>query len=175
VKSEQHNHCSLEKRLEKPFTTLDSWKFPAEWTRNSGASSSRTESEGADALPDREPLSNQSRPLSRVDSCRGSTGCAGDFPPNLHLVCITIRSRSGFSDDQWLCCSLFAPSAHSWPENLLTLHAYYQVALIQPRERGGKRLAQRYRQRTPAMAAGRTNRRWSSCEVLSYPFPPVSA
>ena len=53
-------------------------------------------------------------------------------------------------------------------------HEALQVALIQPRERGGKRLAQRYRQRTPAMAAGRTNRRWSSCEVLSYPLPPVS-
>ena len=54
-------------------------------------------------------------------------------------------------------------------------HEALRVALIQPRERGGKRLAQRYRQRTPAMAAGRTNRRWSSCEVLSYPLPPVSA
>ena len=35
-------------------------------------------------------------------------------------------------------------------------HASLRVALMQPRERGGKRLAQRYRQRTPAMAAGRT-------------------
>jgi hypothetical protein len=40
-------------------------------------------------------------------------------------------------------------------------HASLRVALVQPRERGGKRLAQRYRQRTPAMAAGRTNRRWT--------------
>ena len=43
------------------------------------------------------------------------------------------------------------------------------------RERGGKRLAQRYRQRTPAMAAGRTNRRWTAREVLSCPLPPISA
>ncbi len=35
-------------------------------------------------------------------------------------------------------------------------HASLQVALVQPRERGGKLLPQRYRQRTPAMAAGRT-------------------
>jgi hypothetical protein len=28
---------------------------------------------------------------------------------------------------QWLCCSLFAPSAHSWPENLLALRLIYQV------------------------------------------------
>jgi hypothetical protein len=54
-------------------------------------------------------------------------------------------------------------------------HASLRVALVQPRERGGKRLAQRYRQRTPAMAAGRTHRRWTACEVLSCPLPPVSA
>ncbi len=54
-------------------------------------------------------------------------------------------------------------------------HASLRVALMQPRERGGRLLAQRYRQRTPAMAVGRTNRRWTSREVLSYPLPPVSA
>ncbi len=54
-------------------------------------------------------------------------------------------------------------------------HESLRVALINPRERGGKLLAQRYRQRTPAMAAGRTNRRWTGREVLSYPLPPVSA
>ncbi len=52
-------------------------------------------------------------------------------------------------------------------------HASLQLALVQPRERGGKLMAQRYRQRTPAMAAGRTNRRWTAQEVLSYPLPPV--
>src|SRR5579864_8770492 len=54
-------------------------------------------------------------------------------------------------------------------------HHSLRVALKQPRERGGKRLAQRYRQRTPAMAAGRTQRRWTTREVLSYPLSPVSA
>jgi IS1 family transposase/transposase-like protein len=54
-------------------------------------------------------------------------------------------------------------------------HASLRVALLQPRARGGKRLAQRYRQRTPAMAAGRTHRRWTTREVLSRPLPPVSA
>jgi IS1 family transposase len=54
-------------------------------------------------------------------------------------------------------------------------HESLRVKLVQPRERGGKRLAQRYRQRTPAMAAGRTHRRWTTCEVLSRPLPPVSA
>jgi Integrase core domain len=54
-------------------------------------------------------------------------------------------------------------------------HQSLQVTLVQPRERGGKLVAQRYRQRTPAMAAGRTNRRWTTREVLSCPLPPVSA
>jgi hypothetical protein len=49
-------------------------------------------------------------------------------------------------------------------------HASLRVALVQPRERGGKLVAQRYRQRTPAMAAGRTNRRWTTREVLCYPL-----
>jgi len=52
-------------------------------------------------------------------------------------------------------------------------HASLRVALMQPRERSGKLLAQRYRHRTPAMAAGRTDRRWTVPEVLSYPLPAV--
>ena len=54
-------------------------------------------------------------------------------------------------------------------------HEALRVALVQPRERGGNRLAQHYRQRTPAMAAGRTNRRWTTREVLSCPLPKGSA
>ncbi len=52
-------------------------------------------------------------------------------------------------------------------------HAALRVTLGQPRARGGKLMAQRYRQRTPAMAAGRTNRRWTAREVLRHPLPPV--
>jgi IS1 family transposase len=52
-------------------------------------------------------------------------------------------------------------------------HTSLRVRLVQPRERGGNRLAQRYRQRTPAMAAGKTNRRWTAGEVLCSPLPPV--
>jgi transposase InsO family protein len=54
-------------------------------------------------------------------------------------------------------------------------HESLRVTLGQPCERGGKRLAQRYRQRTPAMAAGRTTRRWTTREVLSCPLPKVFA
>jgi IS1 family transposase len=54
-------------------------------------------------------------------------------------------------------------------------HESLQVRLEQPRERGGKRLAQRYRHRTPAMAVGRTNRRWTAREVLSCPLLPDCA
>jgi transposase-like protein/IS1 family transposase len=53
-------------------------------------------------------------------------------------------------------------------------HLALRVALEQPRARGGKLMAQRYCQRTPAMAAGRTHRRWTAGEVLTYPLPPVS-
>jgi hypothetical protein len=52
-------------------------------------------------------------------------------------------------------------------------HAALRVALVQPREPGGTLVAHRYRQRTPAMAAGRTNQRWSAREVLCSPLPPV--
>jgi len=54
-------------------------------------------------------------------------------------------------------------------------HRALRVALVQPRVRGCKLVAQRYQQRTPAMAAGRTHRRWTACEVLSCPLPPVPA
>ncbi len=55
------------------------------------------------------------------------------------------------------------------------LHEEMRLALVQPRERGGKLVAQRFRQRTEALAAGRTHRRWTAREVLSYPLPKVSA
>ena len=54
-------------------------------------------------------------------------------------------------------------------------HASLRMTLVQPRERGGKLLAQRYRQRTPAMAVGKTNRRWTAREVLLCPLHPLSA
>jgi IS1 family transposase len=53
-------------------------------------------------------------------------------------------------------------------------HEALRVALVQPQQRGGNRLAHRYRQRTPAMAAGRTTRRWTAREVLSCPLLPIS-
>ncbi len=54
-------------------------------------------------------------------------------------------------------------------------HQSLRVALVHPRERGGNLAAQRYRHRTPAMAAGRTHRRWTTREVLTCPLPKVSA
>ena len=51
-------------------------------------------------------------------------------------------------------------------------HTSLRVPLTQPRERGGRRQPQRYRQRTPAMAAGLTHRRWTVCELLTMPLPP---
>ncbi len=54
-------------------------------------------------------------------------------------------------------------------------HEGLRVRFVQPRERGGKRVAQRYLHRTPAMAAGRTHRRWTAREVLSCPLPQACA
>jgi hypothetical protein len=53
-------------------------------------------------------------------------------------------------------------------------HTSLRVALVASRARGDKLMAQRYRQRTPAMAAGRTNRRWTARGAL-LPLPPVPA
>src|SRR2546423_7886822 len=50
-------------------------------------------------------------------------------------------------------------------------HASRRIALGQPRERGGKLGAQRYRQRTPAMAAGRSTdrgQRGKFCAILCH-------
>jgi IS1 family transposase len=52
-------------------------------------------------------------------------------------------------------------------------HESLRVLLAQPIERGGKRLPQRYRQRTSAMAAGLTYRRWTVQELLALPLPPA--
>jgi hypothetical protein len=51
-------------------------------------------------------------------------------------------------------------------------HASLRQALGHPIRRGGRRRPQRYRQRTPAMAAGLTRRRWTVRELLSSPLPP---
>jgi IS1 family transposase len=76
-------------------------------------------------------------------------------------------------------------TAQAAPQLLTHLHwwqAYYHfvrphesltVVLAQPIDRGGKRMPQRYRQRTPAMAAGLTGRRWSVREVLALPLAPT--
>ena len=51
-------------------------------------------------------------------------------------------------------------------------HESLRVVLTQPYGRGGKRQAQRYRHRTPAMAAGLTRRRWTMRELLLLPLLP---
>ena len=52
-------------------------------------------------------------------------------------------------------------------------HATLRVPLAQPLERGGRRVPRQYRQRSPALAAGLTSRRWSVREVLRAPLPPA--
>ena len=53
-------------------------------------------------------------------------------------------------------------------------HESLRELLAYPIERGGKRLPQRYRQRTPAMAAGLTRRRWTVHELLALPLLPAA-
>jgi len=50
-------------------------------------------------------------------------------------------------------------------------HASLDEPLAEPSLRGGRRLPQRYRRRTPAQAADITNHRWTIVELLSYPLP----
>jgi IS1 family transposase len=52
-------------------------------------------------------------------------------------------------------------------------HESLRVLLAQPIDRGNKRQPQRYRQRTPAMAAGLTSKRWTVQELLALPLPPT--
>ena len=59
--------------------------------------------------------------------------------------------------------------------HFVRLHGSLRVSLVDPIERGGRRLPQRYRQRTPAMAAGLTSRRWTVRELLLVPLPPAPA
>lgn len=54
-------------------------------------------------------------------------------------------------------------------------HASLRVMLDQPLEGEDKLRAQRHRQRTPAMAAGRTTPRWTAVEMLCCPLAPVPA
>jgi hypothetical protein len=51
-------------------------------------------------------------------------------------------------------------------------HESLRVGLAVPRERGDRRQPQKYRQRTPAMAAGLTNRRWIVRDLLALPLAP---
>ncbi len=53
--------------------------------------------------------------------------------------------------------------------HLVRSHGSLRAQLAEPRARRGKRLAQRYQKRTPAMAVGVTDHRWTVIELLSFP------
>src|SRR5204862_100670 len=78
---------------------------------------------------------------------------------SLDMPSLTFAASAGLSG--------VVPSLISW---MSRPHASLRVKLVQPRDRGGNLAAQRYRQRTPAMASGRTNRRWTAREVLTCPL-----
>jgi IS1 family transposase len=58
--------------------------------------------------------------------------------------------------------------------HLVRPHRALRLALSAPRPREGRRLPQRYRPQTPAMAAGVTTHRWTVGEVLRYPCPRIA-
>jgi hypothetical protein len=100
----------------------------------------------------------------------------------IERVNLTVRDARGSSRKTYLGHSTASSTPLCLPRMVASLlprmsrpHQALRVALVQPREREGKLVTQRYRQRTPAMAAGRTTRRWTAREVLSYPLPPISA
>jgi hypothetical protein len=71
--------------------------------------------------------------ITRTDLARFFVWTGGGFVrdalcadlPNLQKRCATIRLSRGFLEGQRLCCSTFASSAHSSPQNLSALRAYY--------------------------------------------------
>ncbi len=50
-------------------------------------------------------------------------------------------------------------------------HGSLRERLIEPRPRAGRQIPQHYRKRTPTMAVGVTDHRWTVLEVLSFPLP----
>ena len=57
--------------------------------------------------------------------------------------------------------------------HFVRLHQALRVPLATPIARGGRRAPRRYQQRTPAMAAGLTSRRWTVQDLLQLPLPPL--
>jgi len=57
--------------------------------------------------------------------------------------------------------------------HFVRLHASLRVPLATPITRGGRRTPRRYHQRTPAMVAGLTSRRWTVQDLLHCPLPPI--
>jgi hypothetical protein len=50
--------------------------------------------------------------------------------PNLHRLRLTLPSRGGFSDSQWLCCSTFGASVQHSGQNLFTFQVIYHMPLV---------------------------------------------
>src|SRR5215467_5302213 len=125
-------------------------------------------------------MSSPSKPLQLKDPLFACIRCGMDFEVMMSLIHTVRHGIAALARRTWA-------TAQQSPQLLAHLewwrgyyhfvrpHEALRVKLAQPRERGGKRLAQRYRRRTPAMAAGRTKRRWTARQVLSCPLSKVSA
>jgi len=89
------------------------------------------------------------------------------FPNPEHLFCPPLKSTMQEAPQLLLHLEWWRAYYH-----FVRPHESLREVLAQPIERGGKRLPQRYRQRTPAMAAGLTSRRWTVRDLLTRPLPP---
>jgi hypothetical protein len=56
-------------------------------------------------------------------------------------------------------------------KHFVRYHESLEVKLVEPIERKGKQLPQRYKKQTPAMAAGLADRRWKVKELLLMLLP----
>ena len=82
------------------------------------------------------------------------------------------RIRRAWSAAQKTPCLLVHLEAWRVYYHLARPHESLRVELAVSIERRGNRTPQRYRQRTPAMAAGLTTRLWKVRELLALPMMP---
>jgi hypothetical protein len=128
------------------------------------------------------------RRLVRVHH-RMRCGTVGDLRNRLQALGLSGRINTAFVErvNLTLRQSVAALTRHTWSTaryaprllrgvewwrgyyHFIRPHQSLRLALPMPRQRGGGRQAQRYRARTPAMAAGLTPRRWQVREVLALP------
>jgi hypothetical protein len=92
-------------------------------------------------------------------------------------VNLTIRQSVSFLTRRTWCSPQFTPELgthlHGWRAyyHFSRYHQSLRVAFATPLQRKGKQRPRRFRSRTPAMAAGLADFRWSVLQLISFPLP----